>query len=41
MSELENAKKLAGVLGDAVLQKRLRYYTVEFTENTIILYWGN
>lgn len=28
MSEFENAKELAGVLEDAVFQKRLRYYTV-------------
>lgn len=41
MSEFENAKELAGVLEDAVFQKRLRYYTVEFRKSTIVLCWGN
>jgi hypothetical protein len=41
MSEFENAKELAGVLQDAVSQKRLKYYTVEFQKSTIVLHWRN
>lgn len=43
ISEIEQTKELAGVLQDAVYEKKIRYYTLEFRklENTIVVRWGD